>query len=82
MTGTIFKSYLGKKQPNIRLDRDLGTFSNSDFRTQILWDFSTLHLNSDYSSLNLCVDICIRALDIYAWKKKSILGSIAAFLWI
>ena len=36
MTGTVFKSYLGKKQPNIRLDRDLGTFSNSDFRTQIL----------------------------------------------
>ena len=36
MTGTVFKSYLEKKQPNIRLDRDLGKFSNNDFRTQVL----------------------------------------------
>ena len=36
MTGTVFKSYLEKKQPNIRFDRDLGKFSNNDFRTQIL----------------------------------------------
>ena len=36
MTGTVFKSYLEKKQPNIRLDRDLGIFSNNDFRTQIM----------------------------------------------
>ena len=36
MAGAVFKSYLEKKQPNIRLDRDLGTFSNNDFRTQIL----------------------------------------------
>ena len=73
MTGSFFKSYLEKKQPNIGLDRDFGTFSNNDFRTQILWDFSTLHLNSDYSSLDLRVDICIRALDIYALKKKKCL---------
>ena len=73
MTGTLFKSYLEKKQPNIRFDRDLGTFSSNDFRTQILWDFSTLHLNRDYWSLDLCVDICIRAVDIYALKKKKYL---------
>ena len=73
MTGSFFKSYLEKKQPNIGLDRDFGTFSNNDFRTQILWDFSTLHLNSDYSSLDLRVDICIQALDIYALKKKKCL---------
>ena len=36
MTGTVFKSYLEKKQPNIRFDKDLGKFSNNDFRTQIL----------------------------------------------
>ena len=36
MTGAVFKSYLEKKQPNIRLDRDLGIFSNNDFRTQIM----------------------------------------------
>ena len=70
MTGTVFKSYLEKKQPNIRFDRDLGKFSKNDFRTQILWNLSTLHLTSDYSSLDLCLDICIRALDIYALEKK------------
>ena len=73
MTGTVFKSFLEKKQLNIRLDRYLGTFSNSEFRTQILSDFSTLYLNSDYSFLDLCVDIYIRALDIYALKKKKYL---------
>ena len=33
MTVTVFKSYQEKKHRNIRLDRDLGTFSNNDFRT-------------------------------------------------
>ena len=32
MTVTVFKSYQEKKG-NIRLDRDLETFSNNDFRT-------------------------------------------------
>ena len=73
ITGAVFKSYLEKKQPNIRFDRGLGKFSNNDFRTQILWNFSTLHLTSDYSSLDLCVDICIRALYIYSSKKKKYL---------
>ena len=36
MTGTVFKSFLEKKQLNIRLDMYLGTFSNNDSRTQIL----------------------------------------------
>ena len=36
ITGAVFKSYLEKKQPNIRFDRGLGKFSNNDFRTQIL----------------------------------------------
>ena len=72
MTGTVFISYLEKKQPNIRLGRDLGKVLNNDFRTQILWDFSTLHLTSDYSSLDVCIDVCIRVLDIYALKKKKI----------
>ena len=78
MTDTVFKSYLEKKEPNIQFDRDLEKFSNNDFRTQIMWNFSNLHLTSDYSSLDLCVDICIRALDIYTLKKKkeSILESI------
>ena len=71
--GTVFKSYLEKKQPNIRFNRDLGKFSNNEFRAQILWNFSTLHLTSDYSSLDLCVDICIRVLDIYALEKKKYL---------
>ena len=82
MTGTVFKSYLEKKQPNIRFDRDLGKFSNNDFRTQILWNLSTLHLTSDYSSIDLCLDNCIRALDIYALEKKRILGAITVLLWI
>ena len=73
MTGTVFKSFLEKKQLNIRLDMYLGTFSNNDSRTQILWDISTLYLNNDYSILDLCVDICNRALDIYALKKKKYL---------
>ena len=32
MTVTVFKSYQEKKR-NIRLDRNLGTSSNNDFRT-------------------------------------------------
>ena len=63
------KSYLEKKHLNMRLDSDLGTFSNNDFRTNSV-RFSTLHLNIDYLSLDFCVDICIRALDIYALKKR------------
>ena len=36
-------------------------------------DFSTQHLSNDSPSLDLYVDICIRALDIYAPKKKNYL---------
>ena len=44
MTVTVLKSYLEKKQPKIISYRDdLGKFSNNDFRTQILRDFSSLH---------------------------------------
>ena len=71
MTVTVLKSYLGKKQPKIVSYRDFGKFSNNDFRTQILRDFSTLHLPSDSPSLDLYVDICIRALDIYAPEKEA-----------
>ena len=69
MTVTVFKSYLEKKQPKIIFYRDFEKFSNNDFRTQILRD-STLHLSSDSLSLDLYVDISIRALDILAPKKK------------
>ena len=73
MTVTVLKSYLEKKQRKIIPYRDLGKFSNNDFRTQILRDFSTLHFCSDYPFLDRHVDICIRALDIYAPKKKKYL---------
>ena len=53
-------SYLEKIQPKIITWK----FSNNDFRTQIL------HLPNNSSSLDLYVDICIRALDVYAPKKK------------
>ena len=72
MTVTVLKSYLEKKQPKIISYRVFRKFSNNDFRTQILRDFSTLHLFSDSTSLDLYVDTCIRALDIYAPKKKKI----------
>ena len=62
-----------KKQPKIISYRDFGKFSNNDFRTQILRDFSTLHLSNDSPSLDLHVDICIRTLDVYAPKKKKYL---------
>ena len=60
------------KKKNIVTSDLIGTWEHSQtmILEQILWDFPTLHLNSDYSSLDLCVDICIRALDIYALKKK------------
>ena len=70
MTGTVLKSYLGKERPKIISCMDFGKFSNNDFRTQIPRDFSTLHLSSDSPSLDLYVDICIRALNIYAPKNK------------
>ena len=73
MTVTVLKSYLEKKQPKIISYRDFGKFSNNDFRTQILRDFSTLHLSNESPSLDLYVDICIRALDVYAPKKKKYL---------
>ena len=44
---TVLKSYLEKKQPKIIYYRDFGKFSNNDFRTTILRDFSTLHLSND-----------------------------------
>ena len=40
MTVTVFKSYQEKKR-NIRLDRDLGTFSNNDFRTNSVRFFNS-----------------------------------------
>ena len=73
MTVTVLKSYLEKKQRKIISYRDFGKFSNNDFRTQLLRDVSTLHLSNDSPSLDLCVDILIRALDIYAPKKKKYL---------
>ena len=75
MTVTVPRLYLEKKQPNIISYRDLGKFSNNDFRTQILRDFSTLHLSylPIYPFLDLYVDNCIRPLDIYAPKKKNYL---------
>ena len=73
MAVTVLKSYLKKKQPKIISYRDFGKFSNNDFRTQILRDFSTLHLSNDSPSLDLHVDICIRTLDVYAPKKKKYL---------
>ena len=73
MTVTVLKSYLKKKQPRIISYRDFGKFSKNDFRTQILRDFSTLHLSNDSPSLDLYVDICIRTLDVYAPKKKKYL---------
>ena len=66
MTVNVLKSYLKKKQPKIKSYRDFGKFSNNDFKTQILRDFSTLHLSNDSPSLDLHVDICIRTLDVYA----------------
>ena len=41
MTVTVFKSYQEKKHRNIRLDRDLGTFSNNDFRTNSVRFFNS-----------------------------------------
>ena len=70
MTVTILRSYWEKKQPKIVSSRDFGKFSNNDFKTQILRDFSTLRLSDDFPSLDLYVDICIRVLYIYAPKKK------------
>ena len=73
MTVTVLQSYLEKKQLKIISYRDFGKFPNNDFKTQILRDFSTLHISSDSSSLELYVHICIRALDIYAPKKMKYL---------
>ena len=41
MTVTVFKSYQEKKHRNIRLDRDLGRFSNNDFRTNSVRFFNS-----------------------------------------
>ena len=70
MTVIVLTSYLEKKQPKVISYRDFGKFSNNDFRKQILRDFSTLNLSNESPSLGLYVDICIRALDVYAPKKK------------
>ena len=64
------QSYLEKKQLKIISYRDFGKFSSNDFRTQILRDFSTLHISNDSLFLDLYVDICVRALDVYVPKKK------------
>ena len=37
----LFKSYLEMKRPNMRLDRDLETFSNNDFRTNSVRFFNS-----------------------------------------
>ena len=73
MTITVLKSYLENKQRKIISYRDFVKFSNNDFRTEILRDFSTLHLSNDSPSLDVYLHICIRAFDIYAPKKKKYL---------
>ena len=75
ITVTVLKSYLEKKQPKIISYRDFGKFSNNDLKTQILRDFSTLHLSSDSPFLDLYVDICAKAIDMYVPKKKKHLGA-------
>ena len=42
MAVTVLKSYLEKKHRKIISYRDLGKFSNNDFRTQILRDFKKI----------------------------------------
>ena len=63
MTVTILKSYLEKIQPKNASYRDFGKFSNIDFRTKVLQDFSILHLPNDFPYLDLYLNICIRVLD-------------------
>ena len=75
ITVTALKSYLEKKQPKIISYRNFGKFSNNDLKTQILRDFSTLHLSSDSPFLDLYVDIYTRAIDMYAPKKKKYLSA-------
>ena len=82
MTVTVLKSYLEKKQPKIISYREfLGKFWNNDFRAQILRKFSTLHLSNNSPFLDLHVYISLRALDIYAPKKKKYLrGNSSPFM--
>ena len=70
MIVTVLKSSLEKKQPKFISFEDFGKFSDNGFRTQILRNFSILHLSNDSLSLDLHVDICIRALDVCTLKKK------------
>ena len=72
MAVTVLKSYQEKKLLKIISSWDFGKFYSNDVRKKILQGFSTLHISSDSSSLDLYVDICIRALDIYALKKTVI----------
>ena len=62
-------SYLEKIQPKIITWK----FSNNDFRTQIL------HLSNNSPSLDLYVDICVRALDVYAPKKHYLRANSSLF---
>ena len=69
ITVTVLKSYLEQIQPKNVSYRDFGKFSNNDFRTKVLQDFSILHLLNDFPYLDLYLNICIRVLDLYAPKK-------------
>ena len=63
----------GKKKLKIIYYRDFWKFSNNDFTTQILRDFSTLLLSSDSPSLDLYIDICIS-------KKKHLRANNSPFM--
>ena len=73
MTVTVPKSYLEKKQPKITSYRNFGKFSTMILEHKFCEIFLTLHLSNNSLPLDLCVDICIRALDIYAPKEKKYL---------
>ena len=68
MTVTVLNSNLEKNKIKPYLIRTLVIFNN--FRTQILRDFSALHISSDSSSLDPYGDISIRALYICTPKNK------------
>ena len=69
MKVAVLKSFLEKKQARTISYKYFEKFLCNHFEAQILREFLSLHISSGFLSLDLYVDICFRALGIYAPKR-------------
>ena len=70
MTVTVLKTYFKKQDPQIINYWDYKNFSNENYRQIVFDEVQTVQRSNESWSLNNCLNVCKRTLDIWALIKK------------